>query len=252
MKTKIYAPFWIVERRCPTSARHRRNDIRAGLRSVARPLLRANQSGDDELCEVVGEATRKQRNKGQPRGSETGLDPTASQRRRDHGEAGEVRRPNVTGPARTTGGARLDLCSTRHRGCKLCDRSGLRVVRGSGAALIILVTSSFFLRSPLRPSAELSRPHRNAYAGSRRAGCLFPNKVSRRRLHCSAFTHWEIHRIFGIPETASMVPLDAPAHAALAGLPPAASAPTARSSSTNCAYAARLSASAGRRRREEG
>ncbi len=168
------------------------------------------------------------------------------------GAAGEVRRPNVTGPARTTGGARLDLCSTRHRGCKLCDRSGLRVVRGSGAALIILVTSSFFLRSPLRPSAELSRPHRNAYAGSRRAGCLFPNKVSRRRLHCSAFTHWEIHRIFGIPETASMVPLDAPAHAALAGLPPAASAPTARSSSTNCAYAARLSASAGRRRSEEG
>ena len=35
-----------------------RHDIRAGLRSVARPLrLRADQGGDDELCEVARQAT---------------------------------------------------------------------------------------------------------------------------------------------------------------------------------------------------
>ena len=87
MKTNIYAPLWIIKAAMP----HLRPgsvivvyNIGASLRSIARPLrLRADESGDDELCEVASEATREQRNSGERGRSRADMDAVASQWRSD-------------------------------------------------------------------------------------------------------------------------------------------------------------------------
>ena len=69
-----------------------RHDVRAGLRSFARPLrLRTDQGRDDELREIAGQATRAQGDSRQRRSAGSGLDAAAGVGRRDAGEIGEFR-----------------------------------------------------------------------------------------------------------------------------------------------------------------
>jgi len=62
MKTNIYAPFWIIKSAPPASQTrrlHRRNHIRAGIRSFGGVIrLCADQGGNHELREVTRKAAR--------------------------------------------------------------------------------------------------------------------------------------------------------------------------------------------------
>ena len=81
MKTNIYAPFYIIKAALPhlqPGVGDHRDDLRAGLRSLARPLrLCADQGGDDEFRQVAGQAARAQGHPRQRRRARPDLDAAA-------------------------------------------------------------------------------------------------------------------------------------------------------------------------------
>ena len=177
MKTNIYAPFWIIKAalpHLPAGLGDHRHDLGAGLRSVARPVrLRADQGGDDELRQVAGQAARPEGHPRQRRRAGADLDAAAGQRRRDAGEAGEVRRHDPARACRAARRTRLDLCAAR-RGRRQLHRPARSTAPPAAAASLSSRLSQLECRLSLdRPAStkQFSRA-RQLWIALRPAGAM--------------------------------------------------------------------------------